>query len=57
MSAYYLERASVDNIQRHFEFFEEESRSLLSQGLAIPAYVSENLYACPVLLHNCSNWF
>ncbi|CAN6486281.1 unnamed protein product [Victoria cruziana] len=38
MSAYYLERASVDNIQRHFEFFEEESRSLLSQGLAIPAY-------------------
>ncbi|XP_031501765.1 glycine--tRNA ligase, chloroplastic/mitochondrial 2 isoform X2 [Nymphaea colorata] len=38
MSAYYLERASVDHIQRHFEFFEEEARALLSQGLAIPAY-------------------
>nr|DAD18374.1 TPA_asm: hypothetical protein HUJ06_019837 [Nelumbo nucifera] len=38
MSAYYLEHASVDNIQRHFEIFEEEARSLLSLGLAVPAY-------------------
>lgn len=39
MSAYYLEHASVNHIQRHFEIFEEEARSLLSLGLAIPAYV------------------
>ncbi|KAK9102892.1 hypothetical protein Sjap_020146 [Stephania japonica] len=38
MSAYYLEHATVDRIQQHFEFFEEEARSLLSLGLAIPAY-------------------
>ncbi|OVA10589.1 Glycine-tRNA ligase [Macleaya cordata] len=38
MSAYYLEHASVNHIQKHFEFFEEEARSLLSLGLAIPAY-------------------
>ncbi|RWR78792.1 glycine--tRNA ligase, chloroplastic/mitochondrial 2 isoform X1 [Cinnamomum micranthum f. kanehirae] len=38
MSAYYLEHASVNHIQRHFEIFEEEARSLLSLGLAIPAY-------------------
>ncbi|OIW00986.1 hypothetical protein TanjilG_16235 [Lupinus angustifolius] len=38
MSAYYLEHASVDHIQKHFDFFEEEARSLLSSGLAIPAY-------------------
>ncbi|XP_043712752.1 glycine--tRNA ligase, chloroplastic/mitochondrial 2 [Telopea speciosissima] len=38
MSAYYLEHASVNNTQKHFEFFEEEARSLLSLGLAIPAY-------------------
>ncbi|KAJ4951783.1 hypothetical protein NE237_028615 [Protea cynaroides] len=38
MSAYYFEHASVNNIQKHFEFFEEEARSLLSLGLAIPAY-------------------
>ncbi|MCL7046918.1 hypothetical protein MKW94_006110 [Papaver nudicaule] len=38
MSAYYLEHASVDHIQKHFEFFEAEARSLLSLGLAIPAY-------------------
>ncbi|KAK9142891.1 hypothetical protein Syun_012291 [Stephania yunnanensis] len=38
MSAYYLEHATVDRIQKHFEFFEEEARSLLSLGLAIPAY-------------------
>ncbi|KAK8615069.1 hypothetical protein V6N13_068855 [Hibiscus sabdariffa] len=38
MSAYYLEHASVDHIQKHFDFFEEEARSLLASGLAIPAY-------------------
>ncbi|KAL5134483.1 Glycine--tRNA ligase, chloroplastic/mitochondrial 2 [Glycine soja] len=37
MSAYYLEHASVDHVQKHFDFFEEEARSLLSSGLAIPA--------------------
>ncbi|WJX35067.1 Glycine--tRNA ligase, chloroplastic/mitochondrial 2 [Trifolium repens] len=38
MSAYYLEHASVDHLQKHFDFFEDESRRLLSSGLAIPAY-------------------
>ncbi|XP_024026461.1 glycine--tRNA ligase, chloroplastic/mitochondrial 2 isoform X2 [Morus notabilis] len=38
MSAYYLEHASVDHLKKHFDFFEEESRSLLASGLAIPAY-------------------
>ncbi|RDY10775.1 Glycine--tRNA ligase, chloroplastic/mitochondrial 2, partial [Mucuna pruriens] len=38
MSAYYLEHASVDHVQKHFDFFEEEARCLLSSGLAIPAY-------------------
>ncbi|EOX96483.1 Glycine-tRNA ligases [Theobroma cacao] len=38
MSAYYLEHASVHHIQKHFDFFEEEARSLLASGLAIPAY-------------------
>ncbi|XP_068650080.1 glycine--tRNA ligase, chloroplastic/mitochondrial 2 [Aristolochia californica] len=38
MSAYYLEHAKVDHIQKHFQIFEEEARYLLSQGLAIPAY-------------------
>lgn len=38
MSAYYLEHASVDHVQKHFDFFEEEARSLLSSGLAIPAF-------------------
>ncbi|XP_057981436.1 glycine--tRNA ligase, chloroplastic/mitochondrial 2 isoform X2 [Malania oleifera] len=38
MSAYYLEHASVLHIQKHFDFFEEEARSLLASGLAIPAY-------------------
>ncbi|XP_042490114.1 glycine--tRNA ligase, chloroplastic/mitochondrial 2 [Macadamia integrifolia] len=38
MSSYYLEHASVNNIQKHFEFFEEEALSLLTLGLAIPAY-------------------
>ncbi|KAL2319880.1 hypothetical protein Fmac_028849 [Flemingia macrophylla] len=38
MSSYYLEHASVDHVQKHFDFFEEEARSLLSSGLAIPAY-------------------
>lgn len=40
MSAYYLEHANVDIIQKHFDDFEEEARSLLSLGLPIPAYVS-----------------
>ncbi|CAN1248920.1 Glycine--tRNA ligase, chloroplastic/mitochondrial 2 [Linum perenne] len=38
MSAYYLEHASVQQLQNHFDLFEAESRSLLSLGLAIPAY-------------------
>lgn len=38
MSAYYLEHASVSHIQKHFDFFEEEARSLLALELAIPAY-------------------
>uniref|UniRef100_A0A0D9WKS8 glycine--tRNA ligase n=1 Tax=Leersia perrieri TaxID=77586 RepID=A0A0D9WKS8_9ORYZ len=38
MSAYYLEHANVDSIQKHFDDFEEEARSLLSLGLPIPAY-------------------
>lgn len=41
MSAYYLEHASVDHVQKHFDFFEEEARCLLSSGLAIPAYVCD----------------
>lgn len=39
MSAYYLEHASVEHLQKHFDFFEAESRALLASGLAIPAYV------------------
>ncbi|XP_031397010.1 glycine--tRNA ligase, chloroplastic/mitochondrial 2 isoform X1 [Punica granatum] len=38
MSAYYLEHASVDHVQKHFDLFEEEARSLLALGLPIPAY-------------------
>ncbi|KAK1558545.1 hypothetical protein Q3G72_003553 [Acer saccharum] len=38
MSAYYLEHASVDHVQKHFDFSEEEARSLLALGLPIPAY-------------------
>ncbi|XP_074294763.1 glycine--tRNA ligase, chloroplastic/mitochondrial 2-like isoform X2 [Silene latifolia] len=38
MSAYYLEHANVDHIQKHFDFHEEEARCLLELGLAIPAY-------------------
>ncbi|GAB4839962.1 Glycine--tRNA ligase, chloroplastic/mitochondrial 2 [Ancistrocladus abbreviatus] len=38
MSAYYLEYASVNHIQKHFDFFEEEACSMLALGLAIPAY-------------------
>ncbi|GMH14165.1 hypothetical protein Nepgr_016006 [Nepenthes gracilis] len=38
MSAYFLEHANVNHIQKHFNFFEEESRSFLGLGLAIPAY-------------------
>ncbi|KAJ1257510.1 hypothetical protein BS78_10G001800 [Paspalum vaginatum] len=38
MSAYYLEHADVDHIQKHFDNCDEEARSLLSLGLPIPAY-------------------
>ncbi|KAF4364985.1 hypothetical protein G4B88_021802 [Cannabis sativa] len=38
MSAYFLEHASVEHLQKHFDFFEEESRFLLASGLPIPAY-------------------
>jgi glycyl-tRNA synthetase len=38
MSAYYLEHADVDHIQKNFDDFEEEARSLISLGLPIPAY-------------------
>ncbi|KAM7512185.1 hypothetical protein LguiB_011060 [Lonicera macranthoides] len=38
MSAYNLEHASVNHIQKHFDLFEAEARSLLDLGLAIPAY-------------------
>ncbi|XP_048504508.1 glycine--tRNA ligase, chloroplastic/mitochondrial 2 isoform X2 [Beta vulgaris subsp. vulgaris] len=38
MSAYYLEHATVDHIQKHFDFFEQEACHLLKLGLAIPAY-------------------
>ncbi|KAL0907737.1 hypothetical protein M5K25_022169 [Dendrobium thyrsiflorum] len=38
MSAYYLEHASVEHVLKQFENFEEDARSLLALGLAIPAY-------------------
>ncbi|KAL6981328.1 Glycine--tRNA ligase, chloroplastic/mitochondrial 2, partial [Sarracenia purpurea var. burkii] len=38
MSGYYLEHASVAHLRKHFDLFEEEARSLLDLGLAIPAY-------------------
>lgn len=38
MSGYYLEHANVAHLQRHFDLFEEEARSLLDLGLAIPAF-------------------
>ncbi|KAH9300591.1 hypothetical protein KI387_012174, partial [Taxus chinensis] len=38
MSAYNLEFANVEKVQQHFELFDAEARSLLSKGLAIPAY-------------------
>lgn len=38
MSAYYLEHAGVHNVQKQFDLSEEEARSLLASGLAIPAY-------------------
>jgi glycyl-tRNA synthetase alpha subunit len=53
MSAYYLEHASVDHLQKHFDFFEEESRRLLSSGLAIPAYVYAILYIYHISLPHC----
>ncbi|VFQ66320.1 unnamed protein product [Cuscuta campestris] len=38
MSAYYLEHATVDHIQKHFDLFESEALRLLDLGLPIPAY-------------------
>ncbi|KAL0663695.1 hypothetical protein Bca4012_100532 [Brassica carinata] len=38
MSSYYLEHASVNRLQKHFDSFDEEARSLLALGLPIPAY-------------------
>ncbi|XP_010503435.1 PREDICTED: glycine--tRNA ligase, chloroplastic/mitochondrial 2 isoform X2 [Camelina sativa] len=38
MSSYYLEHASVDRLQKHFDYFDEEARSLLALGFPIPAY-------------------
>nr|GLL25620.1 glycine--tRNA ligase, chloroplastic/mitochondrial 2 isoform X1 [Ipomoea trifida] len=38
MSAYYLEHATVDHIQKHFDLFEAEAQRLLDLGLPIPAY-------------------
>lgn len=38
MSAYYLEHATVHQVQKHFNIFEEEAHSLLALGLPIPAY-------------------
>lgn len=38
MSSYFLEHASVDRLQKHFDYFDEEARSLLALGLPIPAY-------------------
>ncbi|VVA89565.1 unnamed protein product [Arabis nemorensis] len=38
MSSYYLEHASVDRLQKHFDYFEEEAHSLLALGLPVPAY-------------------
>uniref|UniRef100_A0A1D1Z7D5 glycine--tRNA ligase n=1 Tax=Anthurium amnicola TaxID=1678845 RepID=A0A1D1Z7D5_9ARAE len=38
MSAYYLEHASVEHVQKQFDNYEKEACSLLSLGLAIPAY-------------------
>ncbi|KAK8957847.1 hypothetical protein KSP39_PZI001241 [Platanthera zijinensis] len=38
MSAYYLEHANVEHVLEQFENFEKDAGSLLSLGLAIPAY-------------------
>lgn len=43
MSAYYLEHASVNHLQKHFDLFEAEAQSLLGLGLPIPVYVSSYL--------------
>lgn len=37
MSAYNLEHADVGRMQQLFELYDAEARSLLSQGLPIPA--------------------
>lgn len=49
MSAYYLEHASVDHVQKHFDLFEEEARTLLALGLPIPAYVASFFFWCMFL--------
>lgn len=53
MSAYYLEHASVDHVQKHFDFFEEEAQQLLSSGLAIPAYVYDISSICCISCPDC----
>lgn len=45
MSAYYLEHANVEHVLEQFESFEEDAQSLLSLGLAIPAYGLKNIIA------------
>lgn len=52
MSEYYLECASVHHLQKHFDLFEEEARSLLAAGLAIPAYVQKVFIYFPLFLGN-----
>lgn len=39
MSAYNMDLANVERIQKRFELYAEEAQDLLAQGLAIPAYV------------------
>ncbi|BFI41976.1 glycyl-tRNA synthetase beta chain [Marchantia polymorpha subsp. ruderalis] len=38
MSAYNMDLANVERIQKRFELYAEEAQDLLAQGLAIPAY-------------------
>ncbi|KAL2609569.1 hypothetical protein R1flu_028142 [Riccia fluitans] len=38
MSAYNMEHANVERIQKRFALYSEEAEALLAQGLAIPAY-------------------
>ncbi|KAG6546215.1 hypothetical protein Mapa_012253 [Marchantia paleacea] len=43
MSAYNMDLANVERIQKRFELYAEEAQDLLAQGLAIPAYVFSSL--------------